>query len=281
MSGNGEGMEPPVRARVCRVLVGMLGASVFGLLAGCSTGTAPRSLTSVAQPAATASMAEPAAVSSGLTRPADALGPYAVTRVVDGDTDEVSIDGRSVKLRLIGIDTPETKDPRKPVQCFGQEASARAETLLTGRKVWIEYDTSQDRRDRYGRDLVYVWLDDHTMFNEVMVRDGFAHEYTYDRPYRYQAQFLSAQTKAKAAGLGFWSLQTCSGDTKKKALPGTLLPVPAPTKPVPTQVVPTPGVSASYASCTAARAAGAAPIYRGQPGYSAKLDRDGNGIACQ
>jgi hypothetical protein len=80
--------------------------------------------------------------------------------------------------------TPETKHPSKPVQCFGKEASARAEALPTGRKVWIQYDTSQDHRDRYSRDLVYRWLDDHTMFNEVMVREGFAHEYTYDLAYR-------------------------------------------------------------------------------------------------
>jgi micrococcal nuclease len=74
-------------------------------------------------------------VSSGPTRPADAKCPYTLTRVVDGDTDKVSINGRSVTLRLIGIDTPETKHPIKPVQCFGKEASARANALLTGHKV--------------------------------------------------------------------------------------------------------------------------------------------------
>ncbi len=126
-------------------------------------------------------------MSSGLTRPADAKGPYPITDVVDGDTDKIDIDGRTVKLRLIGIDTPETKDPDKPVECFGPQASARAEQLLTGRSVWIQYDATQNRRDIYGRDLVYVWLDAHTMFNEVMVSTGYAHEYTYKRPYLYQS----------------------------------------------------------------------------------------------
>jgi len=195
--------------------VGLLGASMLGVLVGCSAGTAARSFGSGTPAAVTISTAYPATVSSGLTRPADAKGPYAITRVVDGDTAKVSINGRSVTLRLIGIDTPETKDPRRPVQCFGKEASARAKALLTGRKVWIQYDTSQAHRDRYGRDLVYVWLDGHKMLNEDMVREGFAHEYTYDRAYRYQAQFRAAQRQAKAAGLGLWSERTCSGDTEQ------------------------------------------------------------------
>jgi Staphylococcal nuclease homologue len=74
--------------------------------------------------------------------------------------------GPALALRLaharqdVVQDTPETKHPSKPVQCFGKGASDRAKALLTGRKIWIQYDTSQDHRDRYGRDLVYVWLDD-------------------------------------------------------------------------------------------------------------------------
>jgi endonuclease YncB( thermonuclease family) len=195
--------------------VGLLGASVFGGLVGCSPGDAARSFGSGTPTAVGNSTSYPAAVGAGLTRPADAKGPYAITRVVDGDTDKVSIDGRSVTLRLIGIDTPETNNPRKPVQCFGNEASTRAKALLTGRKIWIQYDTSQDHKDRYDRDLVYVWLDGHTMFNQVMVREGFAHEYTYDRAYRYQAQFRTAQRQAKAAGLGFWSRRACSGNTEQ------------------------------------------------------------------
>jgi micrococcal nuclease len=205
------------RSRVRWATVGLLGLSVLGLLVGCSPEAPARSFGPGTPTAAATSTAYPAAVSSGLTRPTDAKGPYAVSRVVDGDTAKVSINGRSVTVRLIGIDTPETKHPSKPVQCFGQEASARAKALLTGRKVWIQYDTSQAHRDRYGRDLVYVWLDGDTMFNEVMVREGFAHEYTYELAYRYQAQFRTAQREAKAAGLGFWSQRTCSGNTEQPA----------------------------------------------------------------
>ncbi len=200
--------------------------------------------------------------------------------MVDGDTDRISINGRSIKLRLIGIDTPETKHPSKPVQCFGPQASARAEQLLTGRSVWIEYDSSQSHRDVYGRDLVYVWLGGHTMFNEVMVREGFAHEYTYDRPYRYQQRFRAVEAKARAAGLGLWSRRTCGGNTEQAAANAV---GDAPYVP-PMTAAPAPTYSDGvlyYSSCSKVRAAGKAPLLRGQPGYRSGLDADHNGVACQ
>lgn len=153
---------------------------------------------------------------ASMQRPSDAIGPFPVTKVVDGDTVKVRKDGRTVTVRLIGIDTPETKDPRKPVQCFGKEASAHAASLLAGQKVWLEYDSSQARVDRYGRDLAYIWLGD-DLVNLAMVRDGFAHEYTYDTPYRYQRQFKAAQARAASAGIGLWSASTCAGDTTRPA----------------------------------------------------------------
>jgi micrococcal nuclease len=214
---------------------------------------------------------------SGLTRPSDAKGPYPITEVVDGDTDKIDVDGRTVKLRLIGIDTPETKHPSKPVECFGPQASARAEQLLTGRSVWIQYDATQSRRDVYGRDLVYVWLDAHTMFNEVMVRTGYAHEYTYDKPYRYQRQFKAAEANAKAAGLGFWSGHTCAGNTEQAASSVRQTPSPA----VPSPETPSSSAEVYYSSCSKVRAAGKAPLLKGQPGYRSGLDADHNGIACQ
>ncbi len=217
--------------------------------------------------------------SSGLTRPADAEGPYPITDVVDGDTDKINVDGRTVKLRLIGIDTPETKDPDEPVECFGPQASARAEQLLTGRSVWIQYDPTQNRRDIYGRDLVYVWLDEHTMFNEVMVRTGYAHEYTYDKPYLYQSQFRAVEAKAKAAGLGFWGQGTCAGNTKQAAGSKPLAAAPSSVAPSP---VPTDSSGqVYYSSCGAVRDAGKAPLLKGQPGYRSGLDADHNGVACQ
>lgn len=150
-------------------------------------------------------------------RPTSAAGPYRVASVVDGDTMKVRRAGHLVTVRLIGIDTPETRDPRKPVQCFGREASDQAKTLLDGRRVWLEHDVTQGIRDHYGRELAYLWLDTQTLFNEVMIREGFAHEYTYDSPYRYRAVFRQAQADASRRHVGLWADNTCGGDTAQVA----------------------------------------------------------------
>lgn len=146
-------------------------------------------------------------------RPASADGPYRVLSVTDGDTIRVSIDGRSTRIRLIGIDTPEVTDPRKPVQCFGREASRRAHELMDGTQVWLEYDPSQGRRDRYGRSLAYVWLNENMLVNQQMVSEGFAHEYTYDAAYKYLDTFRDAEQAARAADRGLWNPATCGGNT--------------------------------------------------------------------
>ena len=78
-------------------------------------------------------------------------------KVVDGDTIHVNSNGQKLKIRMTGLDTPETVDPRKPVQCFGLEASAQAKTILGGQQVYLETDPSQDAVDKYGRTLAYIW----------------------------------------------------------------------------------------------------------------------------
>lgn len=131
-------------------------------------------------------------------------GPYLVTRVVDGDTLYVKIEDEDVDVRLIGVDTPETVDPRKKVECFGEQASAFAKQMLTGRQVYLEYDESQGRQDRYGRVLAYVWLDEDQIFNELLLLSGYASEYTYDSEYRYHEIFKRAADEAEANGRGLW-----------------------------------------------------------------------------
>lgn len=142
---------------------------------------------------------------------------YTVTSVVDGDTIKINMNGSTETLRLIGMDTPETVDPRKPVQCFGVEASNKAKELLSGKQVRIETDSSQGTRDVYGRLLVYVHRSDGLFFNKHMIEEGYAYEYTYNTPYKYQAEFKSAQQSAGANQKGLWSPNTCNGD----ALTGT------------------------------------------------------------
>jgi micrococcal nuclease len=143
---------------------------------------------------------------------------YKVVKVVDGDTDDVLIDGKVVRLRLEGMDTPEVVDTRKPVQCFGREASAEGHKLLDGTWVRLAYDAVSGKTDIYGRTLAYVYLPDGTMYNEFMIRNGYAHEYDYqNQKYEYRAQFQADQAAAKKEQLGFWSPQTCDGNTTKPA----------------------------------------------------------------
>jgi micrococcal nuclease len=169
-------------------------------------------------PAADAPAAAVASTSQGgPTRPDDAEGPYPVVDVVDGDTIKVEIDGEKVTVRVVGIDTPETKDPRRPVQCFGREASAQAEALLDGQDVWLATDPTQDRYDRYDRLLAHVWLPDGRLFEWVMVHDGYAHEYTYALPYQHQADLQEAERDARDAGRGLWAPASCAGDTTRAA----------------------------------------------------------------
>jgi len=135
---------------------------------------------------------------------------YNVVKVVDGDTIDVSMDDKVERLRLIGINTPETVDPRKPVECFGKEASNKAKDILFGKKVFLENDGSQGERDKYGRLLRYVFLEDGTSFNLLMIKEGYAYEYTYSLPYKYQTEFKQAQKEAETNKAGLWG-NTCNG----------------------------------------------------------------------
>lgn len=128
-----------------------------------------------------------------------------VDRVVDGDTIDVAIGKSVATIRMIGINTPEVVDPRKPVECFGNEASANAHNLMDGGEVRLELDPSQDTYDKYGRVLAYVFLPDGTLYNELAVQEGFAREYTYRKKYGHQADFRAAQKVAKKEGRGLWS----------------------------------------------------------------------------
>jgi len=172
--------------------------------------------------------------------PPSGLQEATVARVVDGDTIEVSLNGVVEDVRLIGIDTPETVAPGSPVECFGPEASDQVMALLTGTTVYLEADASQDERDRYDRLLRYVWLPDGTLVNLQLVREGYAFEYTYDTPYRYQADFQRAQGDADTQDVGLWSPATCNGQTTLVQEPPAEPPAavvppaqPAPAEPAP------------------------------------------------
>jgi micrococcal nuclease len=125
-----------------------------------------------------------------------------VVRVVDGDTIEVEISGKIESVRYIGIDTPETVDPRKPVQCFGVEASNKNKELVGGKTVRLEKDITD--RDKYGRLLRYVWLGD-MLINQVLTEQGFAKSYSYPPDIKYQNKFVEAERTAREDKLGLWT----------------------------------------------------------------------------
>lgn len=155
---------------------------------------------------------------AGLTRP-EGLPTGQVVNVVDGDTVDVRVNGQVERVRLIGIDTPESVDPRQTVECFGREAAAKAAELLAGQTVLLEADGSQADRDRFGRLLRYLWLPDGRMANYELIDQGYAFEYTFAVPYRYQAQFKAAEARARAEGRGLWSPATCNGQRNPEASP--------------------------------------------------------------
>ena len=134
---------------------------------------------------------------------------YMVIQVVDGDTIKVNIEDVKTTIRLIGVDTPETVDPRKPVQCFGKEATNKMLELLHNKIVLLEEDQSQGDKDKYGRLLRYVFLPDGTNINKELILEGYAYEYTYDLPYKYQDKFENAQISARESKRGLWADNAC------------------------------------------------------------------------
>lgn len=138
-----------------------------------------------------------------------------VYSVTDGDTVKVKINGKKFTVRLIGTDTPEIKDPRKTVQCFGREASAYTKKNLLNKNVILEADVVAGNKDKYGRILRYVFLENGVNFNRQLIADGYAYEYTYkSQLYRYRDKFKQAQKEARENKRGLWADDACAGKSK-------------------------------------------------------------------
>lgn len=132
-----------------------------------------------------------------------------VSRVVDGDTIKILTSYGEDTIRLIGIDSPETLDPRKPVQCFGNEATREMIKLVWGKNIQLEADSTQGERDKYGRLLRFIFLEDGTPINKTMIERGYAFEYTYAAPYKYRDEYIAAEEYARTNQLGLWNPSVC------------------------------------------------------------------------
>jgi len=211
---------------------------------------------------------------------------YKVIKVIDGDTVNVEVNGKKESVRLIGIDSPETKDPRKPVQCFGAEASTKLSGMLNKQSVELVPDETQDDKDKYGRLLRYIFIKDGVNVNKLMVEEGYAFEYTYHVPYKYQDEFKKAEKMAREKQVGLWAENTCAGNRETKApeVKGATTENQTP-PPIP-KVVPVPVQNNSAYTCNCSKTCGQMATcdeayYQLNNCGCSKRDLDGDGVLCE
>lgn len=136
-----------------------------------------------------------------------------VVHVVDGDTIDVKLDAepsKQYRVRLLGVNTPETVDPRRPVQCFGKEASDFTKKTLNGKRIRLDSDPQADERDKYDRLLRNVFLEDGTDFNALLISEGYANAYvSFPQNPARKVELRKLESQAKAAGKGLWAPGAC------------------------------------------------------------------------
>ena len=146
--------------------------------------------------------------------PSPAVECFVVTKVTDGDTIKVLVGDKTETIRIANIDTPETVDPRKSVECMGQEASAKMNELVSGKQVSLMSDSTQADQDRYDRLLRFVFLEDGTDVGLEMIRLGYAKSSPYGSlPHEYLEQYAAAQKEAQEKQLGLWNPEICPAPT--------------------------------------------------------------------
>lgn len=130
-------------------------------------------------------------------------GKYFVTEVVDGDTYKINYEGKEQKVRLIGVDTPESVHPDKSKNTqYGKEASNYVKELIEKKYISLEFDVS--KTDKYGRLLAYVYLENGEMLNMRLIKEGYAQVATYPPNVKYVDTFKNLQEEARKNKIGFW-----------------------------------------------------------------------------
>lgn len=137
---------------------------------------------------------------------------FKVLSVTDGDTVRIEYYGESTPVRFIGVDAPEINHQSEPVQCYGPEAKKYLEDQLLNKWVKLEKEVKDDDKDKYGRLLRYIILEDGTNLGERGIKKGFLLESTYTEGYKYQELYRSAQKEAQSSQIGFWDPRICNGD---------------------------------------------------------------------
>jgi endonuclease YncB( thermonuclease family) len=216
-----------------------------------------------------------------------------VLKVVDGDTIDIRDDVRGrLRVRLLGIDSPETNKPGYTVVgCWGPEATEFAKSTMLDQRVALVPDPTHDRTDRYGRTLAYLVRADGRDYSVEAARAGAARSYICGgRPVGRHDAIATAEREARDARRGLWgppcngNMSSVAGVTVADAAPP--LPASSPAPPPaflepPAGTVPPLSSGVYYGDCGDARAAGDAPLRVGEPGYRSGLDRDGDGVACE
>jgi len=200
---------------------------------------------------------------------------HKVVKVVDGDT--ITLDGGKV-VRYIGIDTPETKDPRKTLQCFGEEAANENTRLVLNKEVVLQKDISET--DKYGRLLRYVWVTtdsgEEIFVNDYLVRNGFAYAVSYPPDVKYIEQFRDDEEYARENNLGLWEECIFSTDISKQPKPTAI-----PNSNQSSTMV----CSSNAYNCTDFKTHTEAQAVFDTCGGASndihKLDSDGDGVACE
>ncbi|MEM7346109.1 MAG: thermonuclease family protein [Chloroflexota bacterium] len=157
---------------------------------------------------------EPAEIATNDNIPAEAMRAR-VIRVADGDTLTVMIEdgqlaGFEETIRMLGIDTPETVHPKRPPECYGQQASDFTKATFAGSEaataiVLVQLDPQTETRDRFGRLLAHLWLEDGRLFNEILLAEGYARHNDYGSASVHKARYTAAEINAQTNQLGLWS----------------------------------------------------------------------------
>ncbi|OXS77914.1 thermonuclease family protein [Domibacillus enclensis] len=211
-----------------------------------------------------------------------------VLSVTDGDTIKVDLNGKEESVRLILVDTPETKHPQLGKQPLGDEASAFTTEQLSGKEIQIE--PGVEERDRYGRLLAYIYVGD-KMFNKTLIEKGLARVAVYPPNTEYLDELETAQATAKEQGIGIWEVENYATEDGYDAAAYEPEPEPEPVvvaepepepAPEPEPVVEEPVAQVeSFQNCTALRAVYPDGVPAGHPAYASKHDRDGDDYACE